>query len=119
MKKLFLAAQCSLPNSVHRIPITRVRRVQVQEGQLVLPANRLAYIHFDAPARSQGGDSSRDIRRDAQAEGHVVLSTGWDDPQGSVCASQGSSHDIDGAVAPARSTRSMFWNKPIRRSRRR
>ena len=39
--------------------------------------------------------------RDAQAEGHVVLRAGGDDPQGGACASQGSGHRKNRAIAAA------------------
>ena len=50
---------------------------------------------------AQDGDGSRDIRRDAQAEGGVILRADGDDPQGGACTGQGSGHGRNGAVTAA------------------
>ena len=60
-----------------------------------------ANVHFDAAARAQDGDGGRDVRRDAQAEGRVVLRADGNDPQGGACTGQDPGHGRNGAVATA------------------
>ena len=60
-----------------------------------------ANVHFDPPSRAQDSDGSRDIRRDAQAEGSVILRADRDDPQGGACTRQDSGHGRNGAVPAA------------------
>ena len=50
---------------------------------------------------AQDSDGSRDVRRDAQAEGGVILRADGDDPQGGVCTGQASGHGRNGAVTAA------------------
>ena len=76
-------------------------RANFQERCADFAAGGHANVHFDAPARSQDGDGSRDIIRDVQAEGSVILRADGDDPQGGVCTGQGSGHGRNGAVTAA------------------
>ena len=76
-------------------------RANFQERGGIFTAGGYANVHFDAPACAQNRDGSRDIRRDTQAEGGVVLRADGDDPQGGTCAGQHSGNGRNGAVTAA------------------
>src|SRR5450759_751463 len=76
-------------------------RASFQERGVNIAAGGHANVQFDSPAVSQDGDGSRDLRRDAQAEGYVILRADGDNPQGGRYASQGSGHGRNGTVTAA------------------